>query len=192
MLRGQSEERPMPSGPFKKLSRLDPSKPLAPTSTWTVPMERFIGWGCMESDAFAIDGRVDEDYECVWEAEYARKPIWRSDDGYSIHAVEDFEPETVVLVKGAEICGFYMGGQLWIDSEHRGRKLGCEMVLAMAEALGRSPVASLAPMGYSPAGMAVHEAAWATAVKRAVADGLPVPAHVVEDAGQDDAPAFKP
>jgi GNAT superfamily N-acetyltransferase len=176
--------RRMPMSHTKK----NPDEPLFPRCVWSVGLERFRGWGCMVSETFAIDARNDDDgtYEHIWDAEFGSKPIWRSADGLGIHPLIDWEPPTVVLVSDGQICGFDMGGQLWLDPEFRGKGLGAELVLALAEFARKCPADLDGLLGYSDAGMAAHEKAWKLAIERAVADGRNVPRKVLvefEEAG---------
>lgn len=166
---------------MRKLARRNPSAPLAPKAAWRSRQSDFVG-AAMVSDRFSIDGRADRDYEFVWDADLHARPYWRSEDGYEIRAVPDpdFEPETMALLSPAGgRCGFYSGGQLWIDPEHRGRGLGAELVLAMADALGASPVRHHGGLGFSGAGIEAHREAWRRAVERAAEAGLDVPPHLV-------------
>lgn len=171
----------MPS--IKRGSRRDPAAALAPKAAWGRSFEDFVGFSIV-AETFAIDGR-DEEYECVWDAPYSLQTFWQSPDGYCIHVVDDpdYQPETLLLLApdGSE-CGFYSGGQLWIDEAHRGRGLGAEMVLAMTQALEASPTAYHGGYGFSNDGHVAHKVAWIRAVQRAHEAGLPVDPRRVQDA----------
>ena len=169
----------MPS--LKKLARRDPTAPLMPKVAWSNTFSDFIG-SFHVADIFAIDGRDEDEYDIIWDAPLHDKPLWRSPEGYEIRAVPDpdWEPETVVLLDPeGEPCGFYSGGQVWVDEEHRGRGLGAEMILAMADALGTSPTKYHGGLGYSQAGYQAHREAWRRATERAHAAGLEVSPYML-------------
>jgi len=159
--------------PFKRLFREDPEVALAPRAAWTKSFAGFLGFSAV-SRAFEINGRTDEEYEWIWNAPIYEKPFWRSPSGYEIRTVDpDFEPPTVVLLApDGSRCGFYSGGQLWVDPEHRGQGLGAELVLALTEALGYSITAVNEGLGLSPEGYRAHFKAWRFAVERAKEQGL--------------------
>ncbi len=170
---------------FVKTRRDDPASPLAPSTAWESDCHDFVGKATV-SEAFAVDGR-DDDHDAVWDAPIDGDAFWTSPDGYAIHLVDDpdWSPETLLLLDPrGEACGFYSGGEAWVDPGHRGQGLGSEMVLAMAEAMGRRPVpGGEAGMGFSRAGLEAHRMAWVAAVERALDAGLPVSSGRVAAAG---------
>jgi len=121
--------------------RKDPAAPLIPKGALRcATFDEFIG-PVRVAESCAIDGR-DFDYHWIWDAPLPETPFWRSPAGYEILPLgPGYEPETLVLVApNGERCGFYIGIELWIDPPHRGQGLGAELVLAMTELLGRSPL----------------------------------------------------
>lgn len=58
------------------------------------------------------------------------------------------------------VIGYYAGPQIIIADAFQGRGLGTTLVLAHAVTLGESPQAPYDKVGYSPAGLSVHEGAW--------------------------------
>ena len=172
--------------PFDVATRLDPAAPLAPRAAWEATCDAFVGRS-LESEAFDVDGR-DDDHEVVWQAPVDSEPFWENGDGYAIHLASDpdWEPETLLLLDPVGLpCGFYSGGESWIDPPHRGRGLGVEMVLAMTTAMGRGPIDIYQDgMGFSPAGLGMHRKAWCVAVARAVEDGHEVAPSILAEAGR--------
>lgn len=150
--------------------REDSTAPLIPKGALRcATFDDFIG-PVVVSEGFAIDGR-SFDYQWIWDASLLEDVFWRSPTGYEIFFLgPDYEPETMVLhAPSGERCGFYVGVELWIDQEHRGQGLGAELVLAMTELLGRSPLEELGVIGFSPEGYGAHEKAWRLAHERAAA-----------------------
>ena len=131
-------------------------------------LEKFIG-PVLINDRFAINGRSDEDFDWIWEIdplEYLA--TWIGDSGYSVRPLPDCEPEGIVILTDPEnvTCGFYMDAQVWIDPDHRGRRLSIPMILEAARILGGSPVRDNdgCAVGFSLAGYSAHKAAHAYAV----------------------------
>lgn len=162
----------------------DPGK-LKPA--WSKPFEEFVG-PHLVSARFAVDGR-DGDSDFVFDAGHDLAPLWRSEDGYAVHSVPDFDPATVVLVKDGETVGFYMGGELWLDVDHRGKGLAPEMVLACLSWIGELPFDTESGMGFSQEGLRAHASAHAKAVALARDAGLDVPQAVVDEYPEDAAPS---
>lgn len=148
---------------------------------WQHRLEDFIGIS-MISQNFAIDGRADEDYEIVWTWTDLSPPLW-SDGRYCVREMRDFIPEGSVVLQDAmgRTCGFYMGGQAWIDPDHRGKGLSTRLILASAEILDCSPTAMFGGLGFTEEGYAAHVAAHRQAVQEAIVSGSAVPDEVRED-----------
>lgn len=150
----------------------------------------FIG-SVMVSDVFAIDGRCDETFELIWNAELCDRPYWRSEDGYEIRAVLDYEPESMSLISPTgDRCGFIMKEHLWIDPDHRGRGLGAELVLALSDSIQDSPTADVSAIGFAPEGHYAFFKAWKMAVRRAHARGEMIAQSILDDAIEDHVPSF--
>ena len=116
------------------------------------------------------------------------KAFWTSGNGYEIRAVPDphWTPPTLVLLDPGGIpCGFYSGDQAWVDGEHRGRGLGAELALAMADAIGTNPIRQPDGLGFTEAGFATHRLAWCLAVIRAHAAGADVDPFSAEEAAAE-------
>jgi hypothetical protein len=159
------------------------------TEIWRMTLNDFTK-PPMIGENFSINGRRDDDYDCLWECagdpESLRPAVW-SNGMYSIHELIDFEPEgTFTLVhQSTGPVGFYMDAQCWIDPPHRGQKLSTQLILAAANFHGGSPVQNAdLGLGYSPAGYAAHRAAYRHAVQDALAKGLPVPKSIRDSMGQ--------
>lgn len=117
-----------------------------------VSEEDLFGTMWLVGPQFEVDGRADE-YSHVWEWEELTDAVW-SADGYSVHGLVGFEPPCMVLARGGQRIGFYMGGQSWIDPEHRGRGLGAAMAVAATAFSGRLP--DVRDIGFSEAGYRLH------------------------------------
>lgn len=115
-----------------------------------------FGEGYMISEAFDLDGRSDDEYGHIFEWEDLTDAIW-IDGAYAIRGCVDFEPDCVVLQHDGETVGFYMGGQTWVDPEHRGQGFGAKMVVSCIAMSGRLP--DVRNIGFSAAGFAAHEQA---------------------------------
>lgn len=163
-----------------------------PRAAWGSTLEAFVG-PHMVGTGFAIDGR-DEEYALYLDAPYDLEPVWRSaDDRYAVHLVtdEDWDPPTAVLIDArTEGCvGFYAGGELWIEPEHRGGGLSTALILCLVDRLGRAAYDNRTGLGFSAAGYAAHAAAHRNAVVWAMEAGIRVPKRVAAAVGTLDAPA---
>jgi GNAT superfamily N-acetyltransferase len=131
-------------------------------------VEDFVG-PCSVGNVFTFDGR-GEDYDNLWEdlrLNCDKFPIVSQVSGYTICFLPDFEPFATLglLDEDGVACGFYMGGQLWIDPAHRGKNLGSFMVHAAARITGGSPSDPEGKgLGYSEAGLRAHLLGWALGV----------------------------
>jgi GNAT superfamily N-acetyltransferase len=110
----------------------------------------------MVSDMFDLDGRNEDEYGHIWEWESLTDTIW-SDGGYSIRGCVEFEPDCVVLLDDGRPVGFYMGGQAWVDPEHRGHGFGAKMIVSCIAMSGSLP--PVRDIGFSEAGFAAHRGA---------------------------------
>lgn len=113
---------------------------------------KLFGENYMISEVFGFDGR-GEDYEHVFEWSDLTDTIWQ-DGAYSIRGCVEFEPDCVLLLDDGNPVGFYMGGQAWIDPEHRGRGHGARTVVACIAMSGTLP--PVKDIGFSEAGFAAH------------------------------------
>jgi GNAT superfamily N-acetyltransferase len=153
-----------------------------PRAIWGWTFEEFLGPASLVGAAFAIDGHAGE-YDLYFDAPYDLAAAWTSSDGlYGVHLVadEDWEPPTAVLIENptGTTVGFYAGGELWIDEEHRGRGLSTPLIVCLVARLGRAAYDNATGIGFSAAGHAAHAAAHASVVRRAVEAGLRVPSRV--------------
>ncbi|MGU3404529.1 hypothetical protein [Methylobacterium brachiatum] len=153
-----------------------------PRAIWGRTLEEFLGPASLVAPTFAIDGH-DGEYDIYLDAPHELAPAWTSLDGlYGVHLVadEDWEPPTAVLIENptGTTVGFYAGGELWIDEEHRGRGLSTPLIVCLVARLGRAAYDNATGIGFSAAGHAAHAAAHASVVRRAVEAGLRVPAWV--------------
>lgn len=153
-----------------------------PRAIWGRTFEEFLGPASLVGSAFTIDGH-DGEYDLYFEAPYDLAAAWTSSDGlYGVHLVadEDWEPPTAVLIDNptGTTVGFYAGGELWIDEEHRGRGLSTPLIVCLVARLGRAAYDNATGLGFSAAGHAAHAAAHRSVVLRAVEAGLRVPARV--------------
>jgi GNAT superfamily N-acetyltransferase len=112
----------------------------------------------MVSDVFDLDGRDEEEYGHIFGWEDLTDPIW-SEGGYSIRGCVGFEPDCVVLLDDGSPVGFYMGGQAWVDTDHRGHGFGAKMIVACIAMSGSLP--PVRDIGFSAAGFAAHRNALA-------------------------------
>ena len=117
---------------------------------------RLFGNQYMVSDAFSFDGRNEDEYGHVLDWEDLTDPIW-TEGSYAIRGCVDFEPDCVVLTHEGETVGFYMGGQAWVDPEHRGNGFGAKMIVSCIAMSGRLP--DVRDIGFSAAGLSSHEVA---------------------------------
>ena len=121
---------------------------------WTGPQ--------LVSELFGLDGRNDEDFEPLFEElENGGEdlPVMaRAADGTEARWLNDWEPEATMGLfdPDGKACGFYMGGQLWIDKEARGHGRSSLMIIAAADLLGGPPAQNEDGMGYSPDGYKAH------------------------------------
>lgn len=166
-----------------------------PRAAWGSTLETFVGPHRV-AETFAIDGR-EEEYALYFEAPYDLSPAWTSADGlHAVHLVtdEDWSPATAVLIESAtgDTVGFYAGGELWIEPEHRGRGLSAALILCLVDHLGRAAYDTSAGMGFSAAGYAAHAAAHRKAVVWALDAGIRVPRRVAAAVEARDAPASAP
>lgn len=114
---------------------------------------KLFGGGYMVSDVFDLDGRNEDEYGHVFEWDDLTDPIW-IDGTYSIRGCVGFEPDCVLLLDDGNPVGFYMGGQAWVDPEHRGQGLGARMIVACIAMSGSLP--PVRDIGFSQAGFAAH------------------------------------
>lgn len=108
--------------------------------------------------------------------------------GYSIRNTDD--AWATALFHGSEMVGFYAGSSLWISQAHRGLGLSTPLIVEAACRRGGTTLpAGVVFQGYTPVGVIAHRAAHRHAVLTALAQGLPVPAAVREEAGVDPSPS---
>ena len=153
-----------------------------PRAIWSGTLEEFLGPGSLVAATFAIDGH-DAEYELYREVPYELAAAWTSADGHhSVHVVadEDWEPPTAVLIENrtGDTVGFYAGGELWIDAEHRGRGLSTPLIVCLVDRLGKAAYDNALGIGFSAAGHAAHAAAHRSVVQRAIEAGIRVPSRV--------------
>lgn len=92
------------------------------------------------------------------------------------------------LFHASTLAGIYAGSYLWIAPAHRGRGLSTPLILAAAAQRGGGILPpGIVLQGYTAAGVAAHRSAHRQAVLTALADGLPVPAAVLEEMRRDGA-----
>lgn len=118
--------------------------------------KKLFGEHYMVSDVFDLDGRNEDEYGHVFEWEDLTDPIWK-DGSYSIRGCVGFEPDCVLLLDDGNPVGFYMGGQAWVDPEHRGHGFGAKMIVACIAMAGSLP--PVRDIGFSEAGFASHRSA---------------------------------
>ena len=142
---------------------------------WELSAEEFTG-PALVLPIFDIDGR-DENYDHLWDALEGDgrtcPDLARSDDGWTARWLPDWEPPATLGLLDPDGVGrgFYMGGQLWVDPEARGRGLSALLVGAAADLLGGSPAQNVDGLGFSPAGHAAHLSAWRDVRRRALEAG---------------------
>jgi hypothetical protein len=126
----------------------------------------FLGVGAeMPSPAYAVSDDEAQDILEVLRGIDDRRQVWSSGT-YSI-AVDDYsESSSVVLTHRDELIGFYEGSCLWLDERYRGQCLSVPLILAAAMERSKDQPPTVLPSdvdshGYSPAGLAAHEAAFA-------------------------------
>lgn len=125
-----------------------------PTDLARIDADHLFGDRYMVSEMFSFDGRDEDEYGHVFEWEDLTDPIW-VEGAYAIRGCIDFEPDCVVLAHGEEIVGFYMGGQAWVDPDHRGSGFGAKMIISCIAMSGRLP--DVRNIGFSAAGFAAHK-----------------------------------
>lgn len=108
----------------------------------------------MVSEVFGLDGRNEDEYGHIFEWEDFTDPIW-VEGLYCIKGCVEFEPDCVVLQHQGETVGFYMGGQAWVDEDHRGHDFGAKMIVSCIAMSGRLP--DVKNIGFSEAGFAAHK-----------------------------------
>lgn len=100
--------------------------------------------------------------------------------GYTIRNAAD--AWSTALFHQETIVGFYAGSSLWIARSRRGRGLATHLILAAACHRGGTILPpGVVFQGYTSIGVAAHYSAHNHAVLTAVAEGLPVPAAVIEE-----------
>ena len=119
------------------------------------------------SELFGIDGRSEDDFEYLFdtlENEGADLPVMvRAPDGTEVRWLNDWEnPEATMGLfdPDGNACGFYMGGQIWIDEEARGHGRSALMIITAADLLGGPPAQNEDGMGFSRAGYNAHISAY--------------------------------
>lgn len=151
---------------------------------WQMSLAQFVGpWPDREADhAF------DEEYHlsnairqgCEGWIRSTLRPLG-SAPGFYVAEIEG-SPGDVALLNHDEdcdeydVCGGYVGPELWVEFGCRGRGLAAELVLAKA-ALNDG---RLEPEHYNEAGRAAHVSAHRLAVQRALRARYRVPAHAFE------------
>ncbi|MBC8641679.1 hypothetical protein IAG25_33170 [Caballeronia sp. EK] len=140
---------------------------------WTTPEEdraaaraTFLGGGAeMPSPVYAVSDDEAQDILDVLRSIDDRRQIWSSGT-YSI-AVDDYsESSSLVLMHRDDTIGFYEGSCLWLDERYRGQGLSVPLILAAAMERSKDEPPTVLPSGvdfhgYSPAGLAAHDAAFA-------------------------------
>lgn len=119
---------------------------------------RLLGDRYMVSEMFAFDGSDEDEYGHVLEWEDLTDPIW-IEGSYVVRGCVGFEPDCVVLTHEGDAVGFYMGGQAWVDHEHRGQGFGAKMIVSCIAMSGRLP--DVRNIGFSEEGLAAHQKALA-------------------------------
>lgn len=119
-----------------------------------VSLDDAVDGSCLVSPLFGVDG-LSEDYDHVLGYDDMTEPVW-SGNGAAVHGLIDFEPDTMVLVAGGEVRGFYIDGQAWIDEPCRGNGYGAAMVAAFVAWTGRLP--DVRGTGFTEAGLRTLEA----------------------------------
>lgn len=117
-----------------------------------------VGENYMVSPAFDIDGRDHDEFGHVFDWDSLTDPIW-IEGPYVIRGCIDFEPCCVLLAYDDDPVGFYMGGQAWVDPEHRGNGFGAKMIVSSISMSKELP--DVKNIGFSEAGFAAHESALA-------------------------------
>lgn len=153
-----------------------------PKEVWGVSFDDFVGPHAVNDQLYGFDGR-DEENGIHFDAEISDRVLWVSPDGaYTARPAADPDGEpatTVLLVHGGDgIVGYYAGGMVWIDPEHRGQGLAPWLVLSACAEAGGVPYGNSEKMGFSEAGIAAHRAAHRLAVALALEAGLQVPDDV--------------
>lgn len=126
------------------------------TDPFEQDLEGFLAAG-LELDVDPIFGKPLE----VLLSDYDIEPedgAWPSHSvkGVTIAAVRS----GIVAMSGPDIVGGYLGCDLAIHPDWRGRGLGAEVVLARCLWSGINPATQLDVAAYSPAGYATHARAW--------------------------------
>lgn len=140
---------------------------------WDYSLDDFIGPSIV-SETFAIDGE-DEEYAHLW-ADLRESgpylPVMTSQDGWTVRWLSDWNPEATLGLydESGEAKGFYMGAQLWIEEEARGRGLSKLLIKTAADILGHNPTSNTSGMGFSSAGFGAHESAWRAIIHEAGKD----------------------
>jgi GNAT superfamily N-acetyltransferase len=129
-----------------------------PKRLLSVTERRLFGEDYVVSEVFSVDGRDEDEYGHIFEWDELTDPIW-TEGAYSIMGCIEFEPDCVRLHHDGAPVGFYMGGQAWVDPEHRGKGLGAKMIVACIAMSGRLP--PVRDIGFSDDGFRAHENALA-------------------------------
>jgi hypothetical protein len=124
-----------------------------PESILSITKEALLGDHYMISPMFDFDGRSEEEYGHIWEWDDLTDVIY-AEGAYTIRGCVDFEPDCVVLFDDERPVGFYMGGQAWVDPQHRGKSFGAKMVVACMAMTGRIP--EVRYLGFSEQGYRTH------------------------------------
>lgn len=122
-------------------------------------IDAFIGPSLI-GDYFDIDGDDEDNYGHLWESlvDGDGLTVLQAKDGWTVRWLDGWEPHPTLGLISPEGKpeGFYMGGQLWINEDARGRGLSALMIEAAADMMGGYPIADHSGMGFSEAGYAAH------------------------------------
>lgn len=126
----------------------------------SIRSETLFGRNFRISEMFSLNGRDEEhgEYDHVFEWDDLTPVIWTDPDHiYEIRGCVEFDPACVVLRRDGLTVGFYMGGQAWIDPDHRGKGLGAAMIVSTIAMTRELP--PVQDIGFSGAGYQAHMAA---------------------------------
>lgn len=150
-------------------------------SIWKKPSTTYFGGEVIEDDCYAINGRSDE-YDHYWQHATENQDqlvqiAISSCGSYKAFYSNTFEPHTTFIFHNDNPIAFYSAGMLWVDEEHRRKRLGVSLIILTCEHIKANPLRQTRlapddddgetnedyPMGFSFEGYLTHKKAYQTA-----------------------------
>lgn len=157
---------------------------------WQRTLRAFAGSGIDHpSETMAVGAREAAAIRAGLVAETWLSPVYCGEGrhaGYSVCNSADSGASG--LFQDGILVGFYAGSVLWIAKAHRGLGLYVPLILAAAARRGGTVLPpGVVSQGYTAAGVEAHREAHRQAVATALAQGLPVPAAVLDEIRSESA-----